>query len=155
MKKRILSGIRPTGKLHLGHWVGVLSNWVKLQDEYECFFMVADWHALMSEYKSPAYIKETIADNVADWLAWGIDPKKSIIEILSKDADIGENKSKIEAKIKGEKVEAIFNYCYLLDGLNNIYSDKITMGLNDSVKPVLIKPVGDVSYSYVVMPIKI
>ncbi|MCM8826713.1 MAG: tryptophan--tRNA ligase [Candidatus Omnitrophica bacterium] len=82
-KKRVLSGIRPTGKLHLGHWVGVLSNWVNLQDKYQCFFMVADWHALMSEYKSSREIKETIIDNVADWLAWGIDYKKSTIFVQS------------------------------------------------------------------------
>jgi len=83
MKKRILSGIRPTGKLHLGHWVGVLSNWVKLQQDYECFFMVADWHALMSEYKNSGLIKDNIIDNVADWLAWGIDPEKSVIFVQS------------------------------------------------------------------------
>ncbi len=82
-KKRVLSGIRPTGKLHLGHWVGVLSNWVKLQQEYDCFFMVADWHALMSEYKNASNIKEAIIDNVADWLAWGIDPDKSVIFVQS------------------------------------------------------------------------
>ena len=57
MKKRILSGMRPTGKLHLGHLVGALENWKKLQDEYECFFMVADWHALMSEYENPKDLK--------------------------------------------------------------------------------------------------
>ncbi|MFA6609695.1 MAG: tryptophan--tRNA ligase, partial [Candidatus Omnitrophota bacterium] len=53
MKKRILSGIRPTGKLHLGHLIGALSNWVKMQETYHCFYMVADWHALMSEYEDP------------------------------------------------------------------------------------------------------
>lgn len=83
MKKIILSGIRPTGKLHLGHWVGVLSNWVKLQEEYQCFFMVADWHALMSEYKNSSIIKDNIIDNVADWLAWGIDPEKSVVFVQS------------------------------------------------------------------------
>ncbi len=83
MKKRVLSGMRPTGKLHLGHWAGALSNWVKLQDEYECFFMAADWHALMSEYKNPGSINDMIVDNVADWLSWGIDPKKSVIFVQS------------------------------------------------------------------------
>lgn len=81
--KIILSGIRPTGKLHLGHWVGALSNWMKLQEEYRCFFMVADWHALMSEYKNPSSIKDSVLDNVADWLAYGIDPEKSVIFIQS------------------------------------------------------------------------
>ncbi|MDD3296913.1 MAG: tryptophan--tRNA ligase [Candidatus Omnitrophica bacterium] len=83
MKKTILSGMRPTGKLHLGHWVGALSNWVSLQKDYKCFFMVADWHALMSEYKDTSLIQESALDNVADWLSWGIDPEKSIIFIQS------------------------------------------------------------------------
>lgn len=83
MKSRILSGMRPTGKLHLGHLVGALDNWVKLQDDYECFFMIADWHALMSEYERPSVIFQSIRDNLADWLAAGIDPKKSIIFIQS------------------------------------------------------------------------
>jgi len=83
MKKRILSGMRPTGKLHLGHLVGALNNWIKLQDEYECFFMVADWHALMSEYANPVNLEDNILDNVIDWLACGIDPNKSTIFIQS------------------------------------------------------------------------
>ncbi len=83
MKQRILSGMRPTGKLHLGHLVGALNNWIKLQDEYECFFMVADWHALMSEYENPRDIKETILDNVVDWLACGLSPEKSVIFVQS------------------------------------------------------------------------
>jgi tryptophanyl-tRNA synthetase len=83
MKKRILSGMRPTGKLHLGHLVGALANWTKLQGEYDCFFMVADWHALMSEYENPQGLKENILDNVIDWLSCGIDPAKSTIFIQS------------------------------------------------------------------------
>lgn len=83
MKKRILSGMRPTGKLHLGHLVGALDNWIKLQEEYECLFMVADWHALMSEYENPKDLKENIIDNVADWLACGVNPEKSAIFIQS------------------------------------------------------------------------
>ncbi|MDD5115779.1 MAG: tryptophan--tRNA ligase [Candidatus Omnitrophica bacterium] len=82
-KKRILSGMRPTGKLHLGHLVGALNNWIKLQNEYECFFMVADWHALMSEYEDPQRLKENMLDNVIDWLSCGIDPEKSTIFIQS------------------------------------------------------------------------
>ena len=84
MKKRILSGMRPTGKLHLGHLVGALDNWIKLQDEYECFFMVADWHALMSEYEHPEHLQENIIDNVVDWIACGISPEKCAIFIQSK-----------------------------------------------------------------------
>ncbi len=79
MKKRVLSGMRPTGQLHLGHWVGALTNWRELQDQYDCFFMVADWHALMSEYEAPAGIDRMVRENVADWIACGVDPKRSVI----------------------------------------------------------------------------
>jgi len=82
-KKRIFSGMRPTGKLHLGHLVGALANWTKLQDEYDCFFMVADWHALMSEYENTDLLKTNILDNVTDWLSCGVDPEKSTIFIQS------------------------------------------------------------------------
>ena len=83
MHKRVLSGMRPTGPMHLGHLVGALKKWVDLQDEYECFYMVADWHALMSEYENPRNIQEYIRRMVADWLACGIDPRKSTIFIQS------------------------------------------------------------------------
>lgn len=69
--------------MHLGHLVGALDNWVKFQDDYECFFMVADWHALMSEYESPENIRNNSFDNVVDWLACGISPEKSTIFIQS------------------------------------------------------------------------
>jgi len=82
-KKHILSGMRPTGRLHLGHLVGALNNWVKLQDEYDCFFMVADWHALMSEYEKPSNIKENSIEIVKDWVSCGIDPSRSVIFIQS------------------------------------------------------------------------
>jgi len=75
--------MRPTGKLHLGHLVGALDNWIKLQSEYECFFMVADWHALMSEYEDPQNLKSNIIDNVIDWLACGVSPEKCTIFIQS------------------------------------------------------------------------
>lgn len=78
-RKRCLSGMRPTGQLHLGHLVGVLENWKRLQEEYDCFFMVADWHALMSEYEHPEQLAESVYDNVLDWLAAGIDPERSVI----------------------------------------------------------------------------
>lgn len=83
MKKRILSGMRPTGKLHLGHLVGALSNWKKLQKDYECFFMVADWHALMSEYEKPSSLSGNLIDNVIDWLACGLSEKESTIFVQS------------------------------------------------------------------------
>jgi len=78
-RQRCLSGMRPTGKLHLGHLVGALENWKQLQEQYDCFFMVADWHALMSEYEHPDQIRQSIADNVLDWLAAGIDPERSVL----------------------------------------------------------------------------
>ena len=71
--------MRPTGQLHLGHLVGALTNWKRLQDQYDCFFMVADWHALMSEYEHPDKLRESVLDNVTDWLAAGIDPARSVI----------------------------------------------------------------------------
>ena len=82
-KKRILSGMRPTGPLHLGHLVGALTNWKKLQQEYDCFYMVADWHALMSEYASPGIIRESIPGMVADWISCGLSPQKSVIFVQS------------------------------------------------------------------------
>ena len=75
--------MRPTGKLHLGHLVGALDNWVKLQEEYDCFFMVADWHALMSEYEKPQALSEFMLDNVIDWLSAGIDPEKATLFVQS------------------------------------------------------------------------
>lgn len=83
MKKRVLSGMRPTGKLHLGHLAGALKNWVELQARYECFYMVADYHAFMSEYENPTDIKENIIECVVDWIACGIDPNKSVIFVQS------------------------------------------------------------------------
>ena len=83
MKKKILSGMRPTGKLHLGHLVGALENWKELQDEYDCFFMIADWHALMSEYEKPDTLSEYAVDNAIDWISVGMDPTKSTLFIQS------------------------------------------------------------------------
>ncbi len=83
-KKRILSGMRPTGRLHIGHLVGALSNWVALQDEYSCFYMVADWHALLSEYADTKPVKGYIRECVADWLSVGLDPDKSVIFLQSR-----------------------------------------------------------------------
>lgn len=71
--------MRPTGPLHLGHWVGALKTWVALQEQVDCFFMVADWHALMSEYEHPAKIREGSRQMVQDWIAAGVDPDRSVI----------------------------------------------------------------------------
>ncbi|HZA28774.1 MAG TPA: tryptophan--tRNA ligase [Gammaproteobacteria bacterium] len=82
--RRVLSGMRPTGSLHLGHYHGVLKNWLKLQHEYECFLFVADWHALTTEYEDPVIIAESIWDMVIDWLAVGINPGEATLFIQSK-----------------------------------------------------------------------
>ena len=82
--QRVLSGMRPTGKLHLGHFHGVLKNWLKLQHEYECFFFVADWHALTTHYEEPEILSENVWDMVIDWLAAGIDPSSAKIFIQSR-----------------------------------------------------------------------
>ena len=83
MRKRILSGMRPSGKLHLGHYLGVLVNWKKLQEEGDAFYFVADWHALTTEYERTSVIGESIDDMVIDWLASGIDPSKATLFIQS------------------------------------------------------------------------
>ncbi|EEP59997.1 tryptophan--tRNA ligase [Sulfurihydrogenibium yellowstonense] len=80
---RIVSGMRPTGKLHLGHYFGVIKNWLKLQDSNECFFFVADWHALTNKYKETSDLKQNIYDLVIDWLSCGINPEKSTIFVQS------------------------------------------------------------------------
>jgi len=81
--KRILSGMRPTGKMHLGNYYGALYNWLKLQEEYECHYFVADWHAITTEYESPRAIAAYIPEMVMDWLSVGLDPAKSTIFVQS------------------------------------------------------------------------
>lgn len=81
--KRILSGMRPTGPLHIGHLFGALNSWASLQEKYDCFFMIADWHALMSEYENPADIQKNIIECAIDWLSCGIDCKKSTVFVQS------------------------------------------------------------------------
>jgi tryptophanyl-tRNA synthetase len=83
VKKRVVSGMRPTGKLHLGHLVGALQNWDTLQREYDCFYFVADWHALTSGYADTSEIVSSAIDNVADWIGAGIDPEKSTLFVQS------------------------------------------------------------------------
>src|SRR5579859_3107213 len=82
-RKRVLSGMRSTGRLHLGNYVGALQNWVGMQDEYECFFMVADWHALTTDYADTSKVKENSLEVTLDWLAAGLDPERSVIFIQS------------------------------------------------------------------------
>ncbi len=82
-KKRILSGMRVSGPLHLGHLVGALLNWASLQDEYECIYMVADWHGLMSEYEDPRMVRQFTRQYAIDYIASGIDPERSLIFVQS------------------------------------------------------------------------
>ncbi|WP_457669242.1 tryptophan--tRNA ligase [Thiolapillus sp.] len=81
---RVLSGMRPTGRLHLGHYHGVIKNWVELQHEYQCFFFVADWHALTTHYEDPSIIPESVWDMVIDWLAAGVNPGEATLFIQSR-----------------------------------------------------------------------
>ncbi|HWR78091.1 MAG TPA: tryptophan--tRNA ligase [Thiobacillus sp.] len=81
---RVLSGMRPTGRLHLGHYHGVLKNWLRLQNEYQCLFFVADWHALTTHYDTPQVIDENVRDMVIDWLAAGVDPAQATLFIQSR-----------------------------------------------------------------------
>ena len=84
MRPRVLSGMRPTGALHLGHYHGALKNWVRLQSDYDCFYFVADWHALTTHYEDRAIIEKSVYDMVIDWLAAGLDPEKATIFIQSR-----------------------------------------------------------------------
>ena len=83
-RKRVLSGMRPTGRLHLGHLFGALDNWKKLQEEYDCFFFIADWHALTTDYADPSRIKSYTVEVVLDWLAAGLDPRKATFFVQSR-----------------------------------------------------------------------
>jgi tryptophanyl-tRNA synthetase len=81
--KRVLSGMRPTGKLHLGNYMGALHNWVRLQHEYDCYFFIADWHALTTDYADPSQVKQNTLDVVLDWLGAGLDPEKCVLFVQS------------------------------------------------------------------------
>lgn len=78
-KNRVVSGMRPTGRLHIGHYHGVLENWIKIQEQFDCFFFVADWHSLTTEYAETSGIKGSAREMVLDWIAFGLDPNKCII----------------------------------------------------------------------------
>ncbi len=82
--ERVLSGMRPTGNLHLGHYHGVLKNWIEMQQEFECLFFVADWHALTTHYDTPQIIEQSVWDMVIDWLAAGVDPARATLFIQSR-----------------------------------------------------------------------
>lgn len=78
-RQRVVSGMRPTGRLHIGHYHGVLENWVKIQEQFDCFFFVADWHSLTTEYADTSGIKDSTREMVLDWVAFGLDPAKCLV----------------------------------------------------------------------------
>ncbi|MHB9002290.1 MAG: nucleotidyl transferase family protein, partial [Thermoanaerobaculia bacterium] len=82
-KKIVLSGLRPTGRVHLGNYFGAVRNWVRLQEDYDCYFFVADWHALTSDYADPSMVHDATFDAAADWIAAGLDPAKSTLFLQS------------------------------------------------------------------------
>ena len=81
--QRVLSGMRPTGKLHLGNYMGALYNWLRLQNQYECYFFIADWHALTTDYADTSNLRENTLDVALDWLGAGLDPEKSVLFVQS------------------------------------------------------------------------
>jgi len=83
-RPRVLSGMRPTGKLHLGNYMGALANWVKLQDRYDCYFFIADWHALTTDYADPGQITPNTVEVMLDYLAAGLDPERSVLFLQSR-----------------------------------------------------------------------
>ena len=82
-QRRVLSGMRPTGRLHLGNFVGALDNWVRMQDQYQCFFFVADWHALTTDYADTSHIQENVLEVMLDYLAAGLDPEQAVLFLQS------------------------------------------------------------------------
>ena len=90
MKQKIVSGMRSTGKLHLGHYLGVIDNWVKLQNDFDCYFFIADWHALTTKYDKTETLAQDVKEVTMDWLASGIDPEKSTIYVQSHVLEIAE-----------------------------------------------------------------
>ncbi|MBI3589868.1 MAG: tryptophan--tRNA ligase [Candidatus Melainabacteria bacterium] len=89
-KKRLLSGIRPTGSLHIGHYLGVLNNWAKLQNEHECFYFIADWHTLTTKYKDTSELQEDILEVAKDLISSGIDPNKATLYVQSAIPEVAE-----------------------------------------------------------------
>ncbi len=89
-RKRVLSGMRPTGPLHIGHYFGALANWVKMQEEYDCFYFVADWHALTTDYADTSQVRHNTREIATDWLASGLDPAKCTMFVQSQNLEHAE-----------------------------------------------------------------
>lgn len=162
-KLRITSGMRPTGKLHFGHYLGVITNWVNLQENYECNFFIADWHALTTKYNQTEEIKESIKDVALDWIASGINPDKSTIYVQSLIPEISQlhiylsmitPQNWVErdptlkdlAKIMKDKQENVSNLSYGLFGYPVLMTADILM-FNTNFVPVGIDQVAHVELS--------
>ena len=125
-RSRVVSGMRPTGKLHLGHLVGALAQWGELQDKYECMYFVADWHALTSEYGDTSQLSTYAIDNVTDWIAAGIDPEKTTIFVQSLVPEHAELYLLLSMTIPIPWLERVPTYKEQLDQLND--RDLSTLG---------------------------
>src|SRR3546814_3746185 len=99
-QRRVVSGMRPSGRLHLGHYNGVLKNWVRLQHEYECFFCIVDWHALTTDYESSGEISQNIMDMAVDWLAAGVSPSSATLFIQSQVPRSEEHTSELQSLMR-------------------------------------------------------
>lgn len=116
---RILSGMRPSGRLHLGHLAGALKNWIKFQDEAECFYMVADWHALTTEYENTDGIKDNIRNMVVDWMSAGIDPERSVIFVQSQVKEHAELHLILSMLVSVARLERVPSYKEIQQELSN------------------------------------
>ena len=125
-RPRVVSGMRPTGKLHLGHLVGALAQWAELQDKYECMYFVADWHALTSEYGDTSQLSTYAIDNVTDWIAAGIDPEKTTIFVQSLVPEHAELYLLLSMTIPIPWLERVPTYKEQIDQLND--RDLSTLG---------------------------
>lgn len=114
-----MSGMRPSGRLHLGHLAGALKNWIKFQDEAECFYMVADWHALTTEYESTDGIKDNIGNMVVDWMSAGVDPNRSIIFVQSQVKEHAELHLILSMLVSVARLERVPSYKEIQQELSN------------------------------------
>ena len=126
MKKRVLSGMRPTGQLHLGHLSGALKNWAELQNRYDCFYFVADWHALTSDYASTEDLTDYALDNVTDWMAAGLDPERSTFFIQSRVPEHAELYLLLSMVVPTPWLERVPTYKEQIDALTDL--DLSTIG---------------------------
>ena len=126
MKKRVLSGMRPTGQLHLGHLSGALKNWAELQNRYDCFYFVADWHALTSDYASTEGLTDYALDNVTDWMAAGLDPERSTFFIQSRVPEHAELYLLLSMVVPTPWLERVPTYKEQIDSLTDL--DLSTIG---------------------------